>query len=144
MRLTLPQCWTAISRAADTGRIDLITGLALVGYADDPRKTAVCPPRQGCDVTYVTNLGTKVVSDRLGGVMRAKGVTARPVGRHQAQLPGINAIETEPKGARSYRYWRNTPAGVACTRIQLGWLDPDIRNRFARQSQREVSIWHFC
>lgn len=94
----------------ELGRIDLAAGSAQVGFAGDTFNTAIYLSRLGCDVTYVTNLGTDAFSDRIVGVMQEEGVSTALVGRHEARLPGIYAIETDAAGERSFRYWRENSA----------------------------------
>ena len=94
----------------ELGRIDLAAGSAQIGFAGDTFNTAIYLSRLGCDVTYVTNLGTDAFSDRIVGIMQDEGISASLVGRHDSRLPGIYAIETDTAGERSFRYWREASA----------------------------------
>ena len=94
----------------ELGRIDLAVGSAQVGFAGDSFNTAIYLSRLGCDVTYVTNLGTDAFSDRIVGIMQEEGIATSLVGRHATRLPGIYAIETDAAGERSFRYWREASA----------------------------------
>ena len=94
----------------ELGRIDLADGSAQVGFAGDTFNTAIYLSRLGCNVTYVTNLGTDSFSDRIVGIMQEEGIATSLVGRHDSRLPGIYAIETDAAGERSFRYWRDSSA----------------------------------
>jgi 2-dehydro-3-deoxygluconokinase len=94
----------------ELGRIDLVGGSAQVGFAGDTFNTAIYLSRVGCDVTYVTNLGTDAFSDRIVGIMQDEGIATSLIGRHDTRLPGIYAIETDAAGERSFRYWRESSA----------------------------------
>lgn len=94
----------------ELGRLDLAAGSAQVGFAGDTFNTAIYLARLGCDVTYVTNLGTDAFSDRMVAIMHDEGIATALVGRHETRLPGIYAIETDAAGERSFRYWREASA----------------------------------
>jgi len=113
----------------ELGRIDFTAGSAQVGFAGDTFNTAIYLARLGCDVSYVTNLGTDAFSDRMVGLMQTEGIGTGLVGRHDSRLPGIYAIETDARGERSFRYWREASAartlfsGIGATLDDLDGFD---------------------
>ncbi len=94
----------------ELSQIDLGSGAAHVGFAGDTFNTAVYLTRLGCEVSYVTVLGTDSFSTRMLQMMAAEGIDTGLVGRHDSRLPGLYAIETDDAGERSFRYWREASA----------------------------------
>ena len=94
----------------ELNQIDLDGGTARLGFAGDTLNTAIYLARLGCDVAYVTNLGTDAFSSRMVQRFQGEGVDCRLIGRHDSRMPGIYAIETDPGGERSFRYWRDASA----------------------------------
>jgi 2-dehydro-3-deoxygluconokinase len=130
----------------ELGQIDLANGSARVGFAGDTLNTAVYLARLGCDVAYVTNLGTDLFSTQMLQGFAAEAIDCRLIGRDESRLPGIYAIETTPDGERSFRYWRENSAArtlfsgvgarlpdladfdvVYLSGITLAILPPDVR-----------------
>ena len=106
----------------ELNQIDLDEGVARVGFAGDTLNTAIYLARLGCDVAYVTNLGTDAFSTRMMQRFAAEGVDCRLIGRHDSRIPGLYAIETDPQGERSFRYWRD--ASAARTLFSGGGASP--------------------
>ncbi len=94
----------------ELGQLDLDGGTARIGFAGDTLNTAIYLARLGCDVSYVTNLGTDAFSTQMLSGIEAEAINCRLIGRHDARLPGIYTIETDPRGERSFRYWREASA----------------------------------
>ena len=94
----------------ELNRIELARGAARLGFGGDTLNTAVYLARLGCDVSYITNLGTDEFSTQMLHRFAAEGVNCSLIGRHDARLPGLYAIETDPGGERSFRYWRENSA----------------------------------
>jgi 2-dehydro-3-deoxygluconokinase len=94
----------------EMSQIDLDRGTNRLGFAGDTLNTAVYLARLGCDVSYVTNLGTDAFSSRMVQQFTAEGIRCDLIGRHDSRLPGIYAIETDERGERSFRYWREASA----------------------------------
>ena len=94
----------------ELSQIDLDKGAAHIGFAGDTFNTAVYLARLGCDVDYITNLGTDSFSARMLQVFADEGVGTALVGRHDSRLPGLYAIEVDAAGERSFRYWREASA----------------------------------
>ena len=91
-------------------QLDLDAGTTHIGFAGDTLNTAVYLARLGVDVAYITNLGRDRFSDRMELDWRREGINCDLVGRHPDRLPGIYAIEVDPSGERSFRYWRDASA----------------------------------
>ena len=90
----------------ELNQIDLVQGSARLGFAGDTLNTAVYLARLGCDVSYITNLGTDALSAQMLHRFAAEGIDCSLIGLHEARLPGLYAIETDPSGERSFHYWR--------------------------------------
>ena len=130
----------------ELNQLDLVQGAAGLSFAGDTLNTAVYLSRLGCDVSYITNLGTDAFSTQMLKQFAAEGINCSLIGRHGARLPGLYAIETDPRGERSFLYWReasaartlfsgigasldtlNTFAVVYLSGITLAILPPEIR-----------------
>jgi 2-dehydro-3-deoxygluconokinase len=94
----------------ELNQIDLVQGAARLGFAGDTMNTAVYLSRLGCDVSYITNLGTDAFSTHMLYRFAAEGIDCDLIGRLDDHLPGLYAIETDPNGERSFRYWRESSA----------------------------------
>ena len=94
----------------ELNQIDLVQGGARLGFAGDTLNTSVYLSRLGCDVSYITNLGTDAFSTQMLHRFEAEGINCGLIGRHEACLPGLYAIEIDPSGERSFRYWREASA----------------------------------
>lgn len=95
----------------ELSQIDLNGGQAHVGFAGDTLNTAVYLSRlMPGSVSYLTNLGTDAFSGRMLTTFQAEGIDCTQIGRHDSRLPGIYAIEVDPAGERSFRYWREASA----------------------------------
>lgn len=94
----------------ELNQIDLDAGSARIGFAGDTLNTAIYLARLGCAVAYVTNLGTDAFSAAMIQRFQGEGIDCRLIGRHEARMPGLYAIETDPQGERSFRYWRDSSA----------------------------------
>ena len=91
-------------------QIDLVQGAARLGFAGDTLNTTFYLARLGCDVSYITNLGTDAFSTQMPHRFAAEGINYSLIGRHDTRLPGLYAIETDPGGERSFRYRREDSA----------------------------------
>ena len=113
----------------ELNQIDLDSGTARLGFAGDTLNTAIYLARLGCDVAYITNLGTDAFSTRMLQGFAAEAVGCGLIGRHDGRLPGIYAIETDKDGERSFRYWREASAartlfsGVGASLADLAQFD---------------------
>lgn len=94
----------------ELSQLDLATGQARIGFAGDTANTATYLARLGQPVAYLTNVGTDAFSDAMVAQMQAEGIDTGLIGRLPDRLPGLYAIETDTRGERSFRYWRNEAA----------------------------------
>jgi len=85
----------------DDGRFSLGTG-------GDTFNTAVYLAREGLRVAYATALGDDDHSERIISLASAEGIATDLITRVPGRLPGLYMIETDEKGERSFRYWRDT------------------------------------
>lgn len=85
-------------------------GGAGLRYGGDTLNTAIHMARRGCDVAYVTAVGTDPISDALVAAWRAEGIDTAHVLRHPDRSPGIYAIHLDSAGERSFLYWRDRSA----------------------------------
>lgn len=79
-------------------------------YGGDTLNTAIHMARAGCDVAYVTALGTDPLSDALVDAWQCEGIDTAHVLRHPSRTPGIYAIHLDSVGERSFLYWRDRSA----------------------------------
>lgn len=94
----------------ELNHIDLMKGTARLGFAGDTLNTSVYLSRLGCDVSYITNLGTDAFSTQMLHRFKAEGINCDLIGQHETCLPGVYAIETDHRGERSFHYWREASA----------------------------------
>lgn len=97
--------------------IELVTvegGLMRQSYGGDTLNTAVYLrrelPRAEGTVAYVTALGDDAFSDEMIGGWQDEGIDCGAVARLSGRLPGLYVIRTDPKGERSFLYWRDRAA----------------------------------
>lgn len=79
-------------------------------YGGDTLNTAIHMARRGCDVAYVTAVGSDPISDALVATWSAQGIDTSHVQRHPDRSPGIYAIHVDHAGERSFLYWRERSA----------------------------------
>ena len=109
--------------------IDLMKGTAHLGFAGDTLNTSIYLSRLGCDVSYITNLGTDAFSTQMLNRFKAEGINCDLIGQHGTSLPGIYAIETDHSGERSFHYWREASAartlfsGIGASLADLSGFD---------------------
>lgn len=85
-------------------------GGAGLRYGGDTLNTAIHMARMGCEVAYVTAVGTDPISDALVAAWGAEGIDIAHVHRHPERSPGIYAIHLDDAGERSFLYWRERSA----------------------------------
>ena len=94
----------------ELSQIDLVQGATRLGFACDTLNTSVYLSRLGCVVSYTTNRGTDAFSTRMLHRFAAEGINCSFIGRHDTRLSGLCAIENDPSGERSFRYWSEDSA----------------------------------
>ena len=113
----------------ELNHIDLVQGAARLGFAGDTLNTSIYLSRLGCDVSYITNLGTDAFSTQMLHRFKAEGINCGLIGQHETCLPGVYAIETDQKGERSFHYWREASAartlfsGIGASLADLSGFD---------------------
>ena len=113
----------------ELNHIDLVQGAARLGFAGDTLNTSIYLSRLGCDVSYITNLGTDAFSRQMLLCFRTEGINCGLIGQHETCLPGVYAIETDQKGERSFHYWREASAartlfsGIGASLADLSGFD---------------------
>jgi 2-dehydro-3-deoxygluconokinase len=83
------------------------------GCGGDSLNTAVYLARIGKDqfeVNYVTAVGGDALSARMLECWTAEGIRTELVLRDPSRLPGLYWIQTDDRGERSFRYWRENSA----------------------------------
>lgn len=112
--------------------LDAKDGRVRLGFAGDTCNTAIYLSRLlgggGPSVSYVTAVGRDGLSDRMTAEIEAEGIGTDLVARLEDLLPGIYAIEVDPSGERSFRYWRETSA--ARMMFSDGAIDPEALGGF--------------
>lgn len=85
-------------------------GPSLATPTVDTLNTAIHMARRGCDVVYVTAVGTDPISDALVEAWQTEGIDTTHVHRHPDRSPGIYAIHIDDAGEPSFLYWRDRSA----------------------------------
>jgi 2-dehydro-3-deoxygluconokinase len=73
----------------------------------DTFNTAIYLARAGVDVAYATALGDDPYSESIVAMATAEAVKTDLMLRVPGRQPGLYTIETDAKGERRFRYWRN-------------------------------------
>lgn len=100
------------------------------GFGGDTLNTAVYiarqvdPARLGVD--YVTALGTDSFSSEMIAAWQQEKVGTSLIQRMEDKLPGLYVIETDPRGERTFYYWRNEAAARF-------WLESDRAEAICQQ-----------
>ncbi|WLS79087.1 sugar kinase [Erwinia pyri] len=100
------------------------------GFGGDTLNTAVYiarqvdPARLGVD--YVTALGTDSFSSEMIAAWQQEKVGTSLIQRMEDKLPGLYVIETDPRGERTFYYWRNDAAARF-------WLESDRAEAICQQ-----------
>ena len=79
-----------------------------LAFGGDTFNTAVYMARAGADAAYATALGDDDYSGQMLDFLAAEGIARDLVLRVPGRMPGLYLIETDPKGERSFAYWRDT------------------------------------
>ncbi|MGR2770341.1 sugar kinase [Photobacterium ganghwense] len=87
-------------------------GQTTQSFGGDTLNTAVYLARasEGLEVSYVTVLGTDVLSEGLLSRWQAEGVKTDLVLRDSERQPGLYMIQLDEQGERSFEYWRSQSA----------------------------------
>jgi 2-dehydro-3-deoxygluconokinase len=96
---SIGECMIEFSAARD--------GLFARGFGGDTLNTAVYLSRLGIDTAYVTAIGDDALSDAMLASWQAEGVRTDDVLRVPGRVPGLYMIERDPRGERSFLYWRD-------------------------------------
>ena len=81
-----------------------------LGFGGDTLNTAIHLARAGCDVAYLTAIGSDPLSADLKTRWRGEGLDTALVLDHPARATGLYAIATDGAGERSFTYWRDSSA----------------------------------
>jgi 2-dehydro-3-deoxygluconokinase len=98
--MTIGEVMVEFARGTD-GRY----GLAFGG---DTFNTAVYLARAGIETGYATALGDDSFSDRILAAAGGEGIDTSTMLRIAGRMPGLYVIDTDPRGERSFSYWRDT------------------------------------
>jgi 2-dehydro-3-deoxygluconokinase len=79
-------------------------------YGGDTLNTAIHLARMGCQVAFVTAVGSDPISDALVANWASEGMDTRFVLRHPDRKPGIYAIHVDESGERTFLDWRDKSA----------------------------------
>jgi len=94
--------------------INVAAGHARLGFAGDTLNTAAYLARafahEATRVEYLIVLGSDALSEAMIRWMHDEGIGTTRIRRHPDRIPGIYAIELDPAGERSFRYWRDRSA----------------------------------
>src|SRR6201999_4597116 len=77
------------------------------GFGGDTLNTALYLARLGIDTCYVTALGDDGLSEEMLKTWRSEGIDTDLVIRASGRLPGLYMIERDPRGERTFLYWRD-------------------------------------
>ncbi|OUS05386.1 hypothetical protein A9Q96_11590 [Rhodobacterales bacterium 52_120_T64] len=84
-----------------------------LGIAGDVMNTAIYMRRslpQDYDVSFVSVIGTDLLSDQMADYFASEGLSLDHLARHESKVPGIYGITTDDNGERSFLYWRDSSA----------------------------------
>jgi 2-dehydro-3-deoxygluconokinase len=85
-----------------------------LAFGGDTLNTAVYLARltrgRNVEVDYVTALGDDAYSEQMLATWQAEGVGTDLVARLPGRRPGLYTIRTDPRGERSFTYWRSASA----------------------------------
>jgi 2-dehydro-3-deoxygluconokinase len=84
-----------------------------MGVAGDTYNVAVYLRRLGCDVGYMTALGSDEFSADIKAAMEREGLGSEWCLTHPIRAPGLYAIRLDDAGERSFAYWRDASAARA-------------------------------
>lgn len=80
-------------------------------FGGDTLNFAIYLARLGLPVDFATILGDDPFSDEMVAAWDREGVGTDVVERRAGRMPGLYVVHTDPKGERSFHYWReNSPA----------------------------------
>ncbi len=88
-------------------------------FGGDTLNTAVYAARlAGSDITvsYVTGLGTDIISQQMQAFWRAEGIDTQLICQFPDKSPGLYWIILDDAGERSFMYWRDQAAAKAWLR----------------------------
>jgi 2-dehydro-3-deoxygluconokinase len=77
-----------------------------LGYGGDTLNTAIHLARAGVETAYLTAIGCDAISADLKSRWAAEGLDTSLVLTHPTRGTGLYAISTDPRGERSFTYWR--------------------------------------
>ena len=97
------------------------------GFGGDTLNCAVYLSRLGIPTDYVTMLGDDGLSDEMIGAWAAEGLGTGLVGRLPGRLPGLYLIETDPRGERTFLYWRSAAPARDLIRLRGDRLGAELR-----------------
>lgn len=83
-------------------------GRYALGFGGDTFNTAIYLARAGIGVSYATAIGDDPYSAALIDLATAEGVGTELIARVPGRMPGLHLVETDPKGERTFYYWRDT------------------------------------
>lgn len=92
---------------------DADAAAANVSVSGDSLNTAIYTKRSASGdlhVAYATALGTDAISDRMLSVIQSEAIDTTLVRRIDDRTPGCYAILNDPRGERSFLYWRDQSA----------------------------------
>lgn len=93
-------------------RVDA-AGLYAMRSAGDALNVAIYLARLGCDVRFLTALGTDSYSNAMRAEWASEGIDLSLTLTHPSRSPGLYLIETNAGGERSFHYWRDRSAARA-------------------------------
>jgi 2-dehydro-3-deoxygluconokinase len=105
---------------------DLGGGAARLGYGGDTLNAALYLARLGVAVDYHTALGDDPYSARMLGAWQAEGIGTADVECVRDALPGLYLVETDARGERSFRFWREQSAARRLAELP-GWPQRALR-----------------
>lgn len=101
------ECMIELSRTALGGKSWTLS------HAGDCYNVAAYLARLGCNVSFMSEIGTDMFSNEMYEAWTAEGVGTEFVLRHAERAPGLYAIRVDSSGERSFSYWRDQSAARA-------------------------------
>jgi 2-dehydro-3-deoxygluconokinase len=81
-----------------------------LGHGGDTLNIAIHLARTGMATSFLSALGSDPFSQKLRSDWALEGVDTSLILTHPSRAPGMYAITTDPRGERSFTYWRNDSA----------------------------------
>ena len=81
-----------------------------LSFAGDTANTAIYLSRLGVNVSYLTSIGTDILSDRMLNFLKKEKLNIKYILRNSNKTIGLYIVENNKIGERNFYYWRSSSA----------------------------------